>query len=229
MKRTNLFWLAVVGLVVVGFAVIWQFDLLYFVSLAHFQKKAVFLTAWVSQHYFISVFLYLTLFISIIALSVPATGPLTLLGGFLFGTVHGALLSIFAATVGATIAFLVLRRGISDTVRKTYGKSLKKFEKNMKSYGSFYLLILHFSTIVPYGVINLLAALARVPLKTIVWTTAVGFIPLAIVYSFAGSRLTEIGSMHDLFSPGVILAFVLLVALMFVPIIVKKVQEGSKS
>jgi len=229
MKRTNLFWLAVLGLILVGSAVIWWFDLLQFFSLAHLQEKAAVLTAWVQQHYLLSVLSFLVVYIFVIALSVPVTGPLTLLAGFLFGAIRGALLSIFAATVGATIAFLVIRRGVSDTVRKSYGKKLKTFEKNMQTYGAFYLLILNFSTVVPYGVINLLAALARVPVRTIIWTSAVGFVPLASVYGFAGSRLTEIGSMQDLFSPQVVLAFVLLMLLMFVPIVVKKIQEGGKS
>jgi len=228
MKRNQFFWLIILGCLVFVFGAIWYFDLGRFVSLEYLQAQSSFLTQWTAGNYFLAVILYLTVFTAIIGLSIPATGPLTLLGGFLFGTLRGSVFAVAGATLGASIGFLVLRRGVSDTLKEKYGKHLQNFEKNIKSYGPFYLLILHFSTMVPYGVINVLAALANVRLRTIAWTTAVGFIPLAIVYTFAGSRLTEISSLGDLFSPGVVFALALLILLTLIPIVVKKIREGGR-
>ena len=103
--------------------------------------------------------------------------------------------------------------------------NLEKFERRIEEYGPPYLLMLHFSTLFPYAVINVLAALAGISVVTVMWTTAVGFLPSALIYSFAGSRLTTISSVRDVFSPQIILALVLLVLLMLVPIVVKQVKN----
>jgi len=229
MSRNRLTLFFFFGFLAVLFGIVWYFDLMLFLSLAHFQTHAQFLSQWTANHFFLSLLLYLICFAAIIAASIPATGPLTLLGGFLFGTARGSILATIGATIGAAISFLILRRGIREGVKDKYGKHLQNFEKNMEAYGPFYLLILHFSTVVPYGFINLLAALAGISLRTIVWTTAIGFIPLATVYAFAGSRLTEITSVQDLFSPQVVIAFVLLILMMFIPILIKNLQKRGRS
>jgi len=224
-----------IGLVILGVFIslilfFYVFDIADFISLSALQKHALFLAEFSRNHFFLSIFGYVTIFASIIAFSIPATGPLTLLGGFLFGVLWGSVLSTAAATAGATIAFLIFRRGLDDVVYRKHGKRVEKFKKRMETYGVFYLLMLHFSTVVPYAVINVLAAITEIPLFTVIWTTAVGFIPIAFVYTFAGSRFTTIRSIQDIFSPNVIIAFSLLIALMLVPIVLKFIQNRrSKS
>ena len=61
---------------------------------------------------------------------------------------------------------------------------------------------------------------------TFLWTTALGFVPYALIYTFAGSRFTTITSMGDIFSPSVIAAFVLLMLFSIVPLIVNRIRGG---
>jgi len=229
MKRTQWIGLSALILFISLALVFYFFDVGQFVNLENIQKHSLFLAEFSRNHFILSVVGYLAVFISVIAFSIPISGPLTLLGGFLFGVLWGSFLAITGATVGATIAFLLFRRGLNDVVRDKYKKRVEGFKKKIETYGVWYLLILHFSTVVPYAVINVLAALAGVPLRTFVWTTVVGFVPLATVYTFAASRLTKIGSMQDIFSFNVLLAFSLLIALMLIPILLKWIKKGGNS
>jgi uncharacterized membrane protein YdjX (TVP38/TMEM64 family) len=70
-------------------------------------------------------------------------------------------------------------------------------------------------------VINILAALTKVPLATFIWTTMLGVAPATFIFAFAGQQLLDISSIRDVFSPRVILALVLLAMFAFLPIMIK--------
>jgi len=120
---------------------------------------------------------------------------------------------------------LLFRTALKNTLEKKYASQLVTFRKGLDEYGSYYLLILHFMFIVPFVVINILAALAGVSLWQFVWTTAVGFLPCAFVYSFAGKRLFSITSVHDVFSWNIIIAILLLLIITMLPIILKRYKK----
>ena len=106
-----------------------------------------------------------------------------------------------------------------------YGNRIVTFKKQMDVHGVNYILMLHFVTVVPYFVINTLAALSDISLVTFVWATIVGSIPIISVYAFAGRQLSYIQSVGDIFSPPIILAFVLLIVLACMPIILKRLKN----
>lgn len=228
--RLTLFFL-LFGLLAIFLIAFFYFDLARFITISRLQQHARWFASCTQHHYVWCVSMYILLFSFIIACSLPLTGPLTLLGGFLFGVAQGSLFSVLAATAGCTIAFLLLRKGMHEVANSRYHKytdRLSIFNKNIARYGVSYLLIMHFSTIVPYAFINVLAAMANISLATVVWTTAIGFIPTALVYTFASSRLLKISSMSDIFSFKVMLAFVLLILLALVPIFIRRIFRGKK-
>ncbi len=227
MERKRVLGLLVCSLFIILIAALYYFDVARFISLSQLQKHSAFMVGFVSRYYFLSVVLYILFFTAMIACSLPVTGPLTLLGGFLFGSLRGALFAITGATMGVAIAFLLFRRGLSSAVHTKHAKRLETFKSKMKEHGVSYLLLLHFLTVVPYAVINMLAALAGISLWVVVWTTVVGFIPTSFIYAFAGSQFMTITSMGDIFSPNIIIAFVLLALLAFLPILIKRLKKGA--
>jgi len=227
MRRNRLLWLSILGFFVLVALAFYIFDGARFFSLAQLKESSVALTGFVRDRYVASVAVYLAFFITVIAFSLPVTGPLTLLGGFLFGVVGGVLFSTIGATIGATIAFLLVRRGVGEVTQTKYGARLKGFKKKLKKHGHWYLLLMNFSTMFPYAIINVVASLAGVSVFTVAWTTGLGFMPSALVYTFAGNRLSTITSMSDVFSPGVIAAFVLLMLLTLIPLIIRWAKGGK--
>ena len=82
---------------------------------------------------------YLLLYIACTALSLPGAALLTLLAGALFGLVVGVILVSFASSIGATLAFLVARFLLGDTLQQKYGDKLEKINKGVEREGAFYL------------------------------------------------------------------------------------------
>ncbi len=197
----------------------------HYFSLEYIQEKSVYFKSLVEQNYNMAVLLYLSVFIATIAFSLPTSIILSLLGGYIFGIWFGALYATIAVTIGVSIAYISYRLFFSDMLHQLYAERAQTFEQTMKESGVSYLLMLHFSTVIPYFVINGVAALSRVPFLTVVWTTAVGFIPQGFVYAFAGKELASIKSVSDIFSTEVTIAFILLILLACIPILLKKYQK----
>lgn len=175
------------------------------------------LLSMVKEHYAASVLTYIGVYIVTIALNVPGAAILTIAGGFLFGTVPAVLYANVGATTGAVLAFLSARYLLGEWVQNKYHVQLARFNREMEINGPRYLLTLRLIPIFPFFMINFLSGLTKIPLKTFVWTTAVGIIPAAAVYAFAGRQIGTIESPGEILSAKVIIAFVLLALLALVP------------
>jgi uncharacterized membrane protein YdjX (TVP38/TMEM64 family) len=211
----------------VGTWLLYEFTpLKHYFSLGYVKEQSDHYKSLLESHYYTVVLCYMAVFIATVALSMPSSIILTLLGGSLFGTVAGALYAIISVVIGVTCACLVYKRFFFKSLGELYVDRIAKFRVALKEYGVSYLLMLHFSAIFPYFIINSLALFADVPLRTIIWTTFVGFFPQAFVYAFAGKELASIRSVRDIFSPAVVLAFALLILLACIPILFKKFKKN---
>ena len=63
---------------------------------------------------------FFLLYVIVTALSLPGAAILTLAAGALFGLVEGLLVASFASTIGATLAFLVSRYLLRDSIKQTF-------------------------------------------------------------------------------------------------------------
>ena len=96
-------WLPI-GMIALGLILVFAFDVDEFASFQHLREHHQRLTEFVAAHAVQAAFIYLALYIVFVALSLPGAIWLTVAAGFLFGAVMGAILSVLAATVGATPA-----------------------------------------------------------------------------------------------------------------------------
>lgn len=206
-------------------ALFWYFSIPKYFTLERIRENRAWLTDIVSQNYAASVILYILFFAFIIAIGIPAAGPLTLLGGFLFGVWGGLAYAFIGAITGVTTLFFIVRYIISSTIRRRYAAQLDQFNQRIQSYGHSYLLTMHLMSVVPYFVIATVAGLTDVSVVTFIWTAAVGSFPLLVIYAFAGQQLGSIGSMKDILSPQIILALGLLGLLALLPILMRRVRE----
>ncbi len=199
-----------------------------FLTLGQLRAHRDLLLGEVSAHYVLSVVLYIALYIVVAALSIPGGAVLDLAGGFLFGTVRATVFVSAGATLGATGAFLITRYLIGDWMHNKYGGHLKRFNDEIDRNGIYYLLTVRFIPAFPFFLINILAGLTRVPLRSFLWTTAVGILPGAAAYTFAGSQLGTINSPGDILSANIIAAFIVLALLSLVPAIVNHFRKRGQ-
>lgn len=207
---------------VVIIAVVWYMGLHKYLTLSSFQEHKVYLEKAVADNYFKSVIMYLLIYIAIIAIALPGVPLLTMLGGFLFGFLPAGVYAAIGATIGTTISFLVIRYLLSNLIRGKYAEKLERFNEKVRSHGvASYLLTMQLMGLIPYFVINALAALADVPFMTFLWTTFFGSLPILFIYSFAGRQLYLINSVQDIFSPSIIGLLLFLVMLGLVPLLLR--------
>lgn len=187
------------------------------------------LLAFAGENYLFSVFLYIAAYVLVVALSIPGAVLLTLIGGFLFGTLLTVLYVNVGATAGATLAFLIARYLIGDRLQHRYGQQLARFNNEISRNGSRYLLTLRFIPVFPFFLINFLSGLTKVPLRTFIWTTSLGILPGTAVYAFAGQQIGTIASLQEILSKNVLIAFALLALFTLFPIILNYAKGGKST
>lgn len=195
-----------------------------YITLESVRQNITYLQEFVARNYLLSVSGYMFLYLIVMAFSMPVAAVMTITGGFLFGTIRGAVYANVGATLGSVVAFLLVRHTLGDAAQQRYKERLKTFNKEFASYGYLYLLSIRLIILFPPFVGNVLAGMANVSLTTFVWTTSIGMLPGAFVYAFAGQQIHTLKSVRDVLSTNVILAVSLLLILSLVPIIFRIIR-----
>lgn len=193
-----------------------------YITLQEFQTKHHHLQQLVDNHYIASVLIFIFLYASIVLIALPLPAFFTLTGGFLFGTLCGALYSALGATAGAVLFFLMIRHSLGISIQNRYRDELIKFNTRIKKYGTTYVIAIRFIAFIPFFIQNIAIGLTNISLFTYTWTTIVGVLPGSFVYAYAGQQLAEIESIQDVFSGSVLFAFVLLTVFGLVPIFIQQ-------
>ena len=148
--------------------------------------------AFVTAHRALAVFAYIGLYVVAVALSLPGAAFLTVAGGFLFGIIIGAGAAVIGATAGATIVFLVARTAFGEPLLRRAGPRAMQLAQGFREDAFSYLLFLRLVPAFPFFLVNLVPAFAGVTLSTFLAATALGIIPAALVYAFAGTGLDSV-------------------------------------
>lgn len=219
-----------VGILGVGLATALALGLDEYLSIDAIRDNRHELFAWRDRHYESAVAGFIGAYAMLVALSVPGAVWMTILGGFLFGTVAATVFVVLGATAGALVLFLAARHAFADAVRARAGPRIERMGAGFRHNAFSYLLALRLVPLFPFWLVNLAAASLGVPFKTFVVATAVGIIPGAFVYASLGNGLGAIldaGGDPDLgviFSPMVLLPLLGLAALAVAPIVYKAIQ-----
>jgi uncharacterized membrane protein YdjX (TVP38/TMEM64 family) len=180
-------------------------------SFEYFKQNRDYLLNFVNKNYLISVSLYIFAYTLIVISTLPLALIFSIIGGFLFGIIFGAFYSIIGGTIGAIISFLIFRYILGHYIQEKYGHKLTKFKKNMEKYGVAYILISHVTTVIPFFLINMFAALTKISIKTFSLVTFIGVIPGSLIYAITGKELASINSVSEIFSLKIILIIIVLV------------------
>ena len=223
-------WLPI-GIIAVGLVLVFVFDLDEFASLQHLQEHHQKLAEFVAAHYLQAVLGYLALYVLFVALSLPGAIWLTVAAGFLFGAVIGSILSVVAATAGATLLFLATKTSLGDCLHAHAGPWLAKVERGFADNQWSYLLMMRLFPAIPFFIANLVPAFLGVPLSVFVITTFIGIIPATVIFATIGAGLDSVlqASADSLMTPQVKGALVALAVLAAVPIVVKFMRRRHAS
>lgn len=187
------------------------------------------LMAFVKAHPILTPLFYVLLYTISMALAIPDGFFLSIVGGFLFPTYLSITYVLLSEMLGTLIFFFLARRTVGANFwHKRAGPLLLKLERGFKENQVSYLLFLRFVHLIPFWVLNLASAYFRVPAWTFTWTTFVGFIPLAFIYTQAGAGLGKALATKaslsplDFLTPKVFLGLICLGLIALIPILIRK-------
>jgi pyruvate/2-oxoglutarate dehydrogenase complex dihydrolipoamide dehydrogenase (E3) component/uncharacterized membrane protein YdjX (TVP38/TMEM64 family) len=169
---------------------------------------------------------FFLIYIIVTALSLPGAVILTLAGGAQFGLLLGLVIVSFASTIGATLAFLVSRYLLRDTIESRFGDKLKTFNNNIEKDGAFYLFTVRLVPIFPFFLVNLVMGLTRLKTGVFYIVSQIGMLFGTLVFVNAGTQLAKIDSLSGILSPGLIFSFALLGIF---PLVAKKIVDMIKA
>lgn len=225
MKYTKFFIIAaIVGL----FVVFYMLGFNKYLSLEALQANREALNIFYHEHRVVFTGAFMLVYIISAAISLPGATILTLTGGFIFGPLIGSGIVIVSATIGASLAFLVARFILRNTLEKKYEHNLKKFNEGITKNAWSYLLFLRLVPLFPFFLINIVMGLTRVPLRVFTLVSFIGMYPGTFVYTLAGGQLATINSVKDIASPRLIGAFTLLGCFALISGIYKKFKGSKK-
>lgn len=206
-----------------------------YLSFEALKENRQWLLEWTMSHKFMAIIAFCLLYTVSVAVSMPGAIWLTLVGGFIFGTVEAVIYTVISATLGAVIIFLVARYSCSDFFCQKAGPMIQKMSDGFKENALSYLLVLRLVPLFPFWLVNLVPALMGVPIKTYIIGTFFGIIPGTVVYCGVGSGLASVfdsGEMPDMgiiFKPEIIGPILGLALLSLLPIVYKKYKSNKES
>ena len=204
-KRWGL--LAALVLAVVAF---FAFGLGRYLSLEFIKSQQGQLEAWRAANPLVAALTFFGIYIAVTALSLPGATILTLAAGAIFGLGWGSLIASFAASIGATLAFLISRLVLRDWVQARFGERLAAINDGVRRDGAFYLFTLRVVPLFPFFLINLAMGLTQIGVLTFYWVSQLGMLVGTVVYVNAGTQLARIDKLSDVLSPGVLASLALL-------------------
>ncbi|KKD59653.1 pyridine nucleotide-disulfide oxidoreductase [Grimontia sp. AD028] len=214
--------LAVLIVIAAIFVTWFAFDLGALFTLENAKAQHEALKGTIASNFVTASIIYFVVYIAMTALSLPGAAIATLLGAALFGFWWALLLVSFASSIGATLAFLVSRFLLKDSVQSKFGDRLATINQGVEKDGPFYLLTLRLIPVFPFFLINLLMGLTPIRTATFYIVSQIGMLPGTAVYINAGTQLAQIDSLSGIVSPGVLLSLVLLGVF---PIIAKMIMN----
>ncbi len=223
-----------VAIIALAAALVFALDLHQYLSFEALREHRTTLLDFVSRNAVLAAFLYIAVYATSTALSLPGGTVLSIAGGFLFGGLLGGAWVVLGATAGATLIFLVARTVLGDGLRRRAGPWLAKLQAGFQENAFSYLLVLRLVPLFPFFVVNLVPAFLGVSIRVYVIATVVGIVPGALVFTFTGAGLGAVLDSGEPLTPGAILtpeivfALTGLAVLALIPVLYKRFKGYAR-
>jgi uncharacterized membrane protein YdjX (TVP38/TMEM64 family) len=218
------------GALTLAIVVVFALDLDSYLTFEALRTHRATLSAFVADHVVLAALVFFVVYTLAITLSVPGGAVLTITGGFMFGSLLASALVVVAATLGATLLFLIAKTALGDPLRARAGPFLKRMEAGFQEDALNYLLVLRLIPLFPFWIVNLVPAFLGVPLGTYVLGTFVGIIPGSFVFASVGAGIGSVLDSGEEFSPASVLTPQILIALIglavlaLLPVVYKRLK-----
>jgi uncharacterized membrane protein YdjX (TVP38/TMEM64 family) len=212
----------IIFIIVFSFVVLLSFHLKQWITLDKIKIEQLSLKELIQQYSLSSKIIFFFVYLLVAAFALPIDTILSLLGGALFGFWWGVTLVSFSSSIGACFAFLLSRFFLRNRLEVKLGTRLDKINQGLNNDGIFYLFMLRVIPVFPFSLVNILMGLSHIRLLNFYFITQVGMLFGTIIYINTGIQLSQVDSLKDIVSPGVLFSFAILGIF---PLIFKKIFD----
>ena len=178
---------------------------------------------------------YILSYIILISCCIPGTILFDLLAGFIYGPIIGTVLVLGCYTCGAVLNFLLVRYFLKDILHQRFFHLRNVILRAGGMRRTAYNLIgLRFIPVVPFWLLNILAAVLEIPFVIFVITTFIGIIPTSVIYVLLGSGVrnqlahTQVLSADILTDPKLWVPLIVLALFILLPNLLKMRKPRAK-
>jgi uncharacterized membrane protein YdjX (TVP38/TMEM64 family) len=164
----------------------------HFLSLERLVESRDWLADQVTQRTFLSVATFFVVYATAALSGIPGGALFSIASGFLFGPLAGAAISLAAISLGGTMFFLIVRTSLGSVLMRRGGRWALQLRDGFHKNAVPYLLFLRLTPAFPFFLVNIAMAMAELKLRTFVWVTAVGLLPVTLAYALAGAGLDSV-------------------------------------
>lgn len=235
-KRTIFFIVSYITFVVaISFFYLYKIDFIQLISLDYFKNFLQDLDFFYLNNKIVFILLYLILVI-IWVLLLSFMSPVTLLAGYIFGTLNATIIVSFAHAIAATILFVVVKFFFKSILKKIVTKKLREvinfLNKNINHYFLFYRIMADFG--VPPPLHNLIPIFTKIKANYYFVLTFVGLTPAIFAWAYFGQSLrymTELDEINFsiLSNPNIYIPIILLGLISLIPLVIKKIMFKTKA
>ncbi|MFT5064123.1 MAG: pyruvate/2-oxoglutarate dehydrogenase complex dihydrolipoamide dehydrogenase (E3) component [Gammaproteobacteria bacterium] len=207
-------------------ALFYVFEFGNYLSLDYLRDSQEAFASFYAENTAVTLLGFFAIYVAVAAASLPGAAILTLGAGALFGLVVGTLVASFASSIGATLAFLISRFVIGDSIQAKFGERLKAINQGIEREGAFYLFALRLVPLFPFFLVNLVMGVTKIRVVTFYFVSQVGMLLGTIAFVNAGTQISEVTSLSGLLSFELLASFA---ALGVVPIVAKKIVNSVRA
>jgi len=166
--------------------------------------------------------IYMLIWVAAPPLFLPGL-PIGLAGGILFGPFWGVVYTIFGATMGATLAFLVARYLARDWVAaKLTGTKLATLDEKVGQHGWKIVALTRLVPLFPYNLLNYAFGLTRISLLAYVSSTFIFMLPMTIAIIYFSANILDL--LRGQITWGVAVGIILVALVGLIPVFYKKLR-----
>ncbi len=200
-----------------------------FIDINEIAKAQDQLLAYVQAHPFLFSLFFFATYFSVTVSLLPGLILLDLVAGFVFPQPLSFILVIFSAWCAAAALFLASRHAFKNLFQAKGGKWIQKIHNGFEKYEDAYLVFLRVFPFFPYSVISVAIGFLRISFWKYAWTTLVGILPSAFIFTMAGRHLNKLlngdFSQGELLTPKIFIVYGVFTVALIGPLVFKKKKK----
>ena len=162
-----------------------------FFSIYYIKQNSEFIQSFIDKNFLYSLLIFYSLFLLLLFFFLPFSAIMLIFSGYSFNLYLSIPLSIIIITIGGLSNFLLLKKINLIVFFNKAQFWLKKISFTFKDNEFQYLLLLRLMPI-PFIIQNAITVILNISEKRFFFSTMLGIVPYAVIYSLAGLQLRKI-------------------------------------